>query len=231
MSGLLPRDPAATAAQSRVRRIAALVRSELRALSRNGEQILLLALLPMGVLFGSRLIPSLDQSASAAALTTALLASAFTSVAITTGFERRYGVLRALAATPVDRLDITAAKSVVALSVATMQVVVVVVAGRTLSDGLARTALPVAVILALSALAPWAFVVAMSLRAEQVLVLANLVFLLGMAALAWDDAPIVIPTVAILAMLTNPSLTAAASLGAWACAGLVLASRIGRWNE
>ena len=76
-------------------------------LVRNGEQLLLALVIPVGH-------PGRSAGSSAAAfgdldvlapsvLALAVWSSAFTSVAIATGFERRYGVLERLACTPLGR--------------------------------------------------------------------------------------------------------------------------------
>ena len=79
----------------------------------NGEQILLTVLIPIGVLLGLTYVPGLvirvpgtSPSASAidlalpGALAVAVLSSAFASLAIGTGFDRRSRSLLLLATTP-----------------------------------------------------------------------------------------------------------------------------------
>ena len=89
-------------------------RMEARLMLRNGEQLLLAVVIPVIVLVGGVAAPTalgldLDHAAGRRAsrpgvLALAVMSTAFTSLAIATGFERRYGVhqaARRLAAAPV----------------------------------------------------------------------------------------------------------------------------------
>ena len=81
-------------------------------LLRNGEQLLLALVIPVLVLIGGVLAArQLDLSLSHTAideltpgvLALAIMSTSFTSLAIATGFERRYGVLKRLGASPLPR--------------------------------------------------------------------------------------------------------------------------------
>ena len=61
--------------------------------------------------------------ATAGALALAVVSTAFTGQAISTGFDRRAGVLRLLGTTPLGRGGLLAAKGVAVLSVLAVQVV------------------------------------------------------------------------------------------------------------
>ena len=85
---------------------------ETRLLLRNGEQLLLALVIPVLVLVGGvagadRLGLDLDHPAvdvlTPGVLALAVMSTAFTSLAIATGFERRYGVLKRLGASPLPR--------------------------------------------------------------------------------------------------------------------------------
>ena len=54
-------------------------------------------------------------------LALAVMSTAFTSQAIATGFERRYGVLKRLGATPLSRRGLIAAKTLTVLAVEVLQ--------------------------------------------------------------------------------------------------------------
>ncbi len=118
-----------------MRRILLQYRFELRLLARNGESLLLIAGLPLGLLFFFSqvdILPRPDDSTAIGFLAPgivalAVLSTAFVNTAISTGFDRHYGVLKRLGATPLRRSELIAAKI---LSVAT--VVVVQVAGLVL---------------------------------------------------------------------------------------------------
>ncbi len=86
---------------------------------RNGEQLLLAVVIPVIVLIGvvtgaEHLGLSLDHPAvdvfTPGVLALAVLSTSFTSLAIATGFERRYGVLKRLGASPLPRSGLLAGK-------------------------------------------------------------------------------------------------------------------------
>ncbi|MGH3388614.1 MAG: ABC transporter permease, partial [Actinomadura sp.] len=83
---------------------------ELRGMLRNGEQLLLTMIIPVVLLalFGATSLLDLGTERRVDFLTPGILAlavmsTAFTGQAIGTGFERRYGVLKRLGATPLPR--------------------------------------------------------------------------------------------------------------------------------
>ncbi len=172
--------PGAAPALRRVRRHAAI---EVVLLLRNGEQLLLALVIPVGILvlghlsgrFGSltTLVPSV--------LALALWSSAFTSVAIATGFERRYGVLERLASTPLGRGGLILGKALAVVAVAVGQLVVLSAVGLALGWRPALT-LPgtlgvvLAVVLAIVTFTCGALALAGRLRAEATLAVANLVY-------------------------------------------------------
>ena len=87
------------------------VTMELRLLSRNGEQLLLTLVIPLMLLvLGTRSNDVVDLGAgrpidiiTPGILALAVLSTSFTSLAIATGFERRYGVIKRLGASPLPR--------------------------------------------------------------------------------------------------------------------------------
>ena len=68
------------------------------------------------------------------------MSTAFTSQAIATGFERRYGVLKRLGATPLSRGGLIAAKTATVIAVELLQgaLILVVAAGHRLAAGRRR---------------------------------------------------------------------------------------------
>ena len=86
---------------------------EARLLIRNGEQLLLALVIQLAILVAGRFAGSsigrLDLLAPSV-LALAVWSSAFTSVAISTAFERRYGVLERLATTPLGKSGLVAGK-------------------------------------------------------------------------------------------------------------------------
>src|SRR5215831_1014639 len=113
--------------------VAAQAGLELRGLVRNGEQLLLTLIIPvlLLVVFSSEALISVGRGSRIGFIAPGILALAvmsisFTSLAIGTGFERRYGVLKRLGATPLSRGGLVAAKAVTVLAVELGQVVLIV---------------------------------------------------------------------------------------------------------
>ena len=103
---------------------------ELRLLLRNGEQLLLALVIPLAVLIGLTTTTVVDlasprvDTVTPGVLALAILSTGFTSQAITTAFDRRYGVLKRLAAAGVGRSLLVAGKCGAALVVIVAQWVV-----------------------------------------------------------------------------------------------------------
>jgi ABC-2 type transport system permease protein len=168
---------------------------ETRLLLRNGEQLLLAVVVPLVVLVGGiTAARHLDLSfphspvdtLTPGVLALAVMSTAFTSLAIATGFERRYGVLKRLGASPLPRSGLLAGKVGALLVVEVLQVVVIGVAALLLGWSPAVTAAGVPDALATGVLGTAAFAslglfLAGALRAEATLAAANLVYLLLMA--------------------------------------------------
>lgn len=177
----------APAAASRARRVRAHAAGEVRAGLRNGEQLLLTLVIPVGVLIVMSRTgtghdgtgPAVDTAAPGV-LALAVLSTAFTSQAIFTGFERRYGVLKLLGATPLSRADLVASKTVAVLVVEAGQVVVLTAVAYALGWRPPSSAWPAAVLLLLVgtyAFTALGLLVAGALRPEATLAVANAVFL------------------------------------------------------
>ncbi len=174
------------------RMVRAQVGMETRLLLRNGEQLLLALVIPVLVLFGGvRAVQHLDLSLShtpideltPGVLALALMSTSFTSLAIATGFERRYGVLKRLGASPLPRQGLLLGKVGALLLVEVLQVVVV--GGLALlldwSPELTVRGLGGALVMAVlgtAAFASLGLFVAGALRAEATLAVANLVYVL-----------------------------------------------------
>ncbi|CAL9391361.1 hypothetical protein SUDANB58_01260 [Streptomyces sp. enrichment culture] len=169
------------------RMIAAQAALETRMLLRNGEQLLLTVVIPtlLLVLFSS--VDVVDTGEGEAVdflapgvLALAVMSTAFTGQAIATGFERRYGVLKRLAASPLPRWALMTAKTVSVLVTEVLQVVLLTVIAFAL--GWSPHGSPFAVLLLLvlgtAAFSGLGLLMAGTLRAEATLAAANLVFLL-----------------------------------------------------
>lgn len=174
------------------RRVLAQAGWDLRAVLRNGEQLLVTFVLPLGVLVGVLRsgVPDLSplpqgQAAWAGALGVAVVSSAFTGQAIAYGFDRRGGVLRLLATSPLGRGGLLAARVLAVLAVVLLQLVVLTVAALLLGVDLApasvAAALPALALGTAAALAA-GLLLASVVRAEAVLALANLVWVAVLVA-------------------------------------------------
>lgn len=117
-------------------------------------------------------------------LALAIMSTAFTGQAIATGFERRYGVLKRLGATPLSRSGLMLAKTLAVLAVEVLQVAVIVAVALALGwrpeGSLAAAAL--LILLGTAAFSGLGLLMAGLLRAEATLAAANLVYLLLLAA-------------------------------------------------
>jgi ABC-2 type transport system permease protein len=233
---------------------------ELRLLLRNGEQLLLAVVIPVLVLVGGVVgadrvgldlsYPAVDEL-TPGVLALAILSTSFTSVAIATGFERRYGVLKRLGATPLPRSGLLAAKVLAVLVVELLQVVVL--AGVGLAFGwspspglLGIIGFVLAVVLGTAAFVSLGLLLAGTLRAEATLAVANLVYLLLLAGGAvvlpsssygaFGEVARWLPSGALgdavrLAFLDGAvDWAALACLLGWAVAGGVLTARTFRWE-
>lgn len=229
-------------------------RLEFRLLMSNGEQILLTLAIPVAALLAvvSLGLADIDE-ATAGVIALAILSTAFTATAISTGFERRSGVLKLLGATPLGRSGLLAGKITATLWVIVMQLLLItaVAAARGWSP---RTSDPLAlaVVVALGGLAlgSWGLALAGRLRAEATLAVANAIFLLllfaGGTVLPTERLPGALAAVgqflpsaalgdALRTLLTGPAATEApiaemVILAVWALAGCLITARTFRWE-
>lgn len=174
-----------------VRRILAQAGFEIRVLLRNGEQLLISLILPALVLVGLSRLDLGDLGpgtridvVAPGVLAMTMMSLAFTSQAIGTGFDRRNGVLRLLATTPLGRGGLLAGKMLAVLGLGAAQIGVLAALALALGWRPDAGGLPAAVLLlALGAAAfvALALVVAGAMRAEAVIAVANLVWVLLLA--------------------------------------------------
>ena len=187
-TGFAPRPGAAPLS----RQVVAQAGMETRLLLRNGEQLLLALVIPVLVLLGGvAALDRVDLSLSRTpvdvlapgVLGLALMSTSFTSLAIATGFERRYGVLKRLGASPLPRQGLLLGKVGALLVVEVLQGLVVGAVAlllgwspeltlRSVTGGL------VVAVLGTAAFASLGLFVAGALRAEATLAVANLVYVL-----------------------------------------------------
>ncbi|GAA4744788.1 ABC transporter permease [Nocardioides endophyticus] len=176
------------------RQVVAQARMEAKLMLRNGEQLLLAVVIPVivlvgGVTAGEHLSLDLESSTPLVDIFTpgvialAVMSTSFTSLAIATGFERRYGVIKRLGSSPLPRSGLLAGKVLALLMVQLLQTIVIGGVGQLLGwtpePGVLGVAL--AVLLGTAAFASLGLFVAGVLRAEATLAAANLIYLLLMA--------------------------------------------------
>lgn len=246
----------APGASPRFDRIANHAGMEARLLLRNGEQLILALVIPAGLLVAGRLAGGrlgLDAvTFPASVLALALWSTAFTSLAIATGFERRYGVLERLVATPLTRADLITGKALASAAIALGQVAVLSVLAfglgwRPQPAAVQWAALLAGVPLAVVTFAGFALVLAGRLAAEVTLALANLVYLalavggglvLPLAAHPSWAQPLVaaLPTAQLGELLRawaagEVLLWPLAALPLWLALSLFLARKAFRWTS
>lgn len=178
---------------------------ELKLLLRNGEQLLLTMFIPITLLVGLCLLPIDtgfgDGPAERAALfvpailTVAVMSTAFTGQAIAVGFDRRYGALKRLGATPIPRWGIIAGKSIAVLVVVALQSVILGGIGAAFGWRPSPVGLLIgAVVLAVgtACFAALGLLLGGTLKAEVVLALANLLWFafIGLGSLVVVDSNI-----------------------------------------
>lgn len=244
------------------RKVFAHGRMEFRLLLRNGEQLLLALVIPLGVLLllggtelGDRL-PFGDgrtiDLVTPRVFALAVLSTSFTSLAIATGFERRYGVIKRLGASPLSRLGLLAGKMLAVVAVQCLQFAVLVVAAFVLGwqprgGVLAAIGVVLMVLCGTAAFASFGLLMAGILRAEATLAAANLLYLLllvGGAVLApLEEYPAsmqsvvqLLPSAALASGMTDATVAgvvpwaAALALALWSGVVGYLVSRTFRWD-
>ncbi|MCA4995872.1 ABC transporter permease [Tsukamurella tyrosinosolvens] len=236
--------------------LAAQTRMELTLLLRNGEQLLLTMFIPIALLVGFAVLPiggdaTRIDSLVPAVMAVAVMSTAFTGQAIAVGFDRRYGALKRLGATPLPRWGVIGGKTLAVVIVVILQAVILGGIGLALRWRPEPVGLALWVpILALGvfAFASLGLLLGGTLKAEVVLALANLLwFVMGAIASLVVVREHVPDAVLVLARLSpsgalTEALTRATTLGAvdwfglavlaaWGVVGSALAVRLFRFTD
>jgi ABC-2 type transport system permease protein len=238
----------------------ALAAYEFRLVLRRGEGLLITFVIPAGVLL---VFSSFDTAGSGSgdpvdrllpgSVSLAIIAASLVSLAISTGFERQYGVIKRLGGSPAGTSVVVAAKTASVVIVELVQLVLLVgiaagLLGWAAGPGASPQLVLAGLVLGTIAFAGLGLLMAGTLRAEATLALANLLFLvaliLGGIVLPLDRLPA--PVASIAHDLPAAALTQVLSIGfgsttgdateplailtGWAVLFAVLAARYFRWD-
>lgn len=222
---------------------------------RNGEQLILALLFPMAVLIGGRYLADRIglgfQELAPSVLAMVMWSSGLTTLAISTGFERRYNVLERLTATPLGKEGILTGKGLSIAMITLGQVVVLAATAlllgwRPVLDPLAGLVAVVVALLAMGAFTGLGLTMAGSLRPETTLALANVVYLAGLplgillplsALPSWAQLPVsLLPTAALGETLRAAShgdvlVVPILVTAAWCVVAAWLARKVFRWTS
>jgi ABC-2 type transport system permease protein len=252
MSGTFAPAPGRAPLRTVVRRQ---IRMELLLTARRGEAVVLAMGVPLLVLLGAGLtratnLPTDDRLGFVVpgVLALTVMSTAFTGQAITTGYERSYGVLKRLGASPLTRPGLLFAKTAAILGLVVLQLLVLALVGAAVGwrpeFGHLLPALGITV-LATAAYSGLALTIASLLRPETVTAAATLIYVLMLAAggimfaapdlgtLGWFLLPLAAHAEALRDALTAGTAIPAAiwaSLGLWAAVSLTAAAKTFRWE-
>lgn len=234
------------------------LRQELTVMARNGEQLLLLVVIPIMLLVFFSQTDFLPTSSGSrinflmpGILSLAVMSTAMVSLGIATGFERSYGVLKRLGTTPLGTRRLVMAKVSAICIIEIAQLALLIIVGQLLGWSPNRINLPQVLLLLLigtSCFAGIGLTLAGRLRAEINLAAQNglylVLFLLGGILVPNDELPKTLGNVAqvlpssLLSSLLRDSfnnntfdLTDAVALGGWAFAVCALAVISFKWSD
>jgi ABC-2 type transport system permease protein len=229
-------------------------RAELVLMLRNGEQLLLTMVIPLALLVGLSTVDAVEVDGPRVdffvpgILALAVMSTAFTGQAIATGFDRQYGVLKRLGATPLPRSVLLQAKTLAVLAVELVLVLLICGVGLALGWEPHGSALGVLLLVALgtAAFAGLGLLLGGTLPGLTTLAVANLVWLvlLGLGGVVFphdrygaaQHVLLYLPTAALAdglrTLLQHGDVVVrdALVLLGWAVAGLTAAARWFRWE-
>ncbi|WP_250033120.1 ABC transporter permease [Paractinoplanes maris] len=235
--------------------VASQIRMELTLTARRGEAVVLAMGVPLLVLLGAGLteatnVPGDDRLAFVVpgVLALTVMSTAFTGQAITTGYERSYGVLKRLGASPLTRPGLLFAKTTAVLGLIVLQLITLAAVGLAVGWrphlGSILPALGVTV-LATAAYSGLALLMASRLRPEATTGAATLIYVLMLAAggimfaapdlgtFGWFLLPLAAHAEALRETLSYGGSVPTAiwlSLGTWAVVFVTAAARTFRWE-
>lgn len=232
-------------------------RTELVLLLRNGEQVLLSLVLPLGLLVVLSTVDVVEVKRAGVShvdfftpglMALAVMSTAFTGQAIATGFERQYGVLKRLGATSLPRSTLLLAKTTSVLVVEVLQLALLGGVAYALGWDPAGSFLTVLALVLVGTLAfsGLGLLLGGTLRGLTCLAVANLAWLLlvGLGGIVFDldefgaAEPVLrlLPSGALAhglrASLVDGQFVGSdlVTLAVWAVVALAVASRAFRWE-
>ncbi|MBY5161806.1 ABC transporter permease [Salsipaludibacter albus] len=241
----------------RHRMVLAQARLELRLLVRNGESLVVTLGIPLGILVFFGFVDVLPTDGDPVAflvpgvLAISAMATGLVALAIQTGFERKYGVLKRLGTSPLTRGSFVLAKALAMVVLLAVQVAATVAVAVLLLDWEPTGSLAVAVVATLvggGVFAAIGLLMAGTLTAELTLALTNALFLvlLLVSGLAFDPDALPADVAAVGSLLPSGALgnvlraalsspatidwSAAAVVVGWGVVATVAAVRSFRWD-
>lgn len=231
------------------------VRMEVALTARRGEAVVLAMGVPLLVLLGAGLthatnVPGTDRLGFVVpgVLALTVMSTAFTGQAITTGYERSYGVLKRLGASPLTRPGLLFAKTAAVFGLVVLQLLALtlvgVVVGWRPHGGELLPALGITV-LATAAYTGLALLLASVLKPETTTAAATLIYVLMLAAggimfavpdlgtAGWFLLPLAAHAEALRDTLTRDTaipLSIWLSLSLWAVAAVAAAVKAFKWE-
>lgn len=164
-----------------------LARTELLLTLRRGESLLVTILIPLGLLVffaSATILPAADRSIRfllPGTVALAIISSGMVSLGISTAYERYYGVLKLLGATPVPRWGLVVAKLIAVLALELLQITLLLAVAVLAYGWRSPVSVPAslaALLLGSISFAGLGLAMAGRLRAEMTLGVANGLFLL-----------------------------------------------------
>ena len=167
-------------------------RYETLAMLRNGEQLMLNIIFPVMALIALRFTGLIDEYANSVGvsrmdaavpgvLALCVISTALSGQGIATGFDRRYGVLRFLATTPLGRNGLIMGKCIAVLVVVAIQFTLVAVLGYGLGwrpDAIAVSRSIITMIMGAGAFTALGLLIAGTVRAEATLAIVNIAWVI-----------------------------------------------------
>ncbi len=238
------------------RMLSAQTAAELKLVLRNGEQVLLSLVIPLGLVVLLVTVPFIEVKGEASradffvpgVLALAIMSTAFTGQAIAVGFERQYGVLKRLGATALPRSVLLGGKTLAVLAVEVLQVALLCGVGLALGWDPKGSPLSVLalVVLATAAFSGLGLLLGGTMRGLTTLAAANLLwFLLLVLGGVLFPVSAFGPAEPVLQLLPTAALSTGLRevlqdggvpgvqclvLAVWGLLGLTAASRWFRWE-